>query len=38
VRPGRKIGHVNLTGAADEIPELRRRATRVAAVLRDGQA
>ncbi|WP_438612827.1 5-(carboxyamino)imidazole ribonucleotide synthase [Kocuria arenosa] len=38
VRPGRKIGHVNLTGAADEIPELRRRAARAAAVLRDGQA
>ncbi|KLU09181.1 MULTISPECIES: 5-(carboxyamino)imidazole ribonucleotide synthase [Kocuria] len=38
VRPGRKIGHVNITGAADEIPELRRRASRAAAVLRDGRA
>ena len=38
VRPGRKIGHVNVTGGAGEIPELRRRASRAAAILRDGRA
>lgn len=37
VRPGRKIGHVNLVGqSADEVDDVRRRAGRVAAVLRDG--
>ncbi|WP_112255824.1 5-(carboxyamino)imidazole ribonucleotide synthase [Kocuria flava] len=36
VRPGRKIGHVNVTGEAGELPELRRRAGHAAAVLRDG--
>jgi 5-(carboxyamino)imidazole ribonucleotide synthase len=37
VRPGRKIGHVNLVGAPGSDPEeLRRRAARVAAVVRDG--
>lgn len=36
VRPGRKIGHVNVVGAAADIPELRRRANRVASIIRDG--
>ncbi|GAA4905384.1 5-(carboxyamino)imidazole ribonucleotide synthase [Stackebrandtia albiflava] len=34
VRPGRKIGHVTVTG--DDVADLRRRATRAAALLRDG--
>ena len=37
VRPGRKIGHVNLVGGAGSDPdELRARAARVAAIIRDG--
>lgn len=37
VRPGRKIGHVNVVGRdASEIEDLRRRANRVAAIIRDG--
>jgi 5-(carboxyamino)imidazole ribonucleotide synthase len=36
VRPGRKIGHVNVVGAAADIPDLRRRADRVASIIRDG--
>ncbi len=37
VRPGRKIGHVNLVGqSADDVDDVRRRAGRVAAILRDG--
>lgn len=37
VRHGRKIGHVNLVGAPGSAPEeLRARASRVAAVVRDG--
>ncbi|WP_136609451.1 5-(carboxyamino)imidazole ribonucleotide synthase [Sinomonas albida] len=37
VRQGRKIGHVNLVGAPGSAPEeLRARASRVAAVVRDG--
>lgn len=37
VRPGRKIGHINIVGsAADEADEVRRRASTVAAIIRDG--
>ncbi|MEN2742984.1 5-(carboxyamino)imidazole ribonucleotide synthase [Sinomonas halotolerans] len=37
VRPGRKIGHVNLVGGPGSSPEdLRARASRVAAIIRDG--
>ncbi|MFD1214659.1 ATP-grasp domain-containing protein, partial [Arthrobacter sp. GCM10027362] len=36
VRPGRKIGHVNVVGDAADIPDLRRRANRVASIIRDG--
>ncbi|MFJ6003440.1 5-(carboxyamino)imidazole ribonucleotide synthase [Arthrobacter sp. NPDC092385] len=37
VRPGRKIGHVNALAAQDEpLAAVRARATRVAAILRDG--
>jgi 5-(carboxyamino)imidazole ribonucleotide synthase len=37
VRPGRKIGHVNLVGGPGTAPqELRTRAAHVAAVIRDG--
>ncbi|MEA5456203.1 5-(carboxyamino)imidazole ribonucleotide synthase [Sinomonas sp. JGH33] len=37
VRPGRKIGHVNLVGGPGSDPgDLRARASRVAAVIRDG--
>lgn len=36
VRPGRKIGHVTITG--DDVPLLRRRASAAAAILRDGHA
>jgi 5-(carboxyamino)imidazole ribonucleotide synthase len=38
VRPGRKIGHVNLTGtAASEVDSVRSRATAVANTIRDGR-
>ncbi|MEJ1179095.1 5-(carboxyamino)imidazole ribonucleotide synthase [Pseudarthrobacter sp. NPDC055928] len=38
VRPGRKIGHVNLAGAStDEVDSVRQRAARVAAIIRDGR-
>ncbi|RLZ02440.1 5-(carboxyamino)imidazole ribonucleotide synthase [Kocuria tytonicola] len=37
VRPGRKIGHVNAVGGADEVQRLRRIATRAAGILRDGE-
>lgn len=37
VRPGRKIGHVNVVGSADETAELRRIATRAAGIIRDGE-
>ncbi|WP_309106943.1 5-(carboxyamino)imidazole ribonucleotide synthase [Arthrobacter sp.] len=38
VRPGRKIGHVNLVGAsAADVESLRERATTVAATIRDGR-
>ena len=37
VRPGRKIGHVNAVGGADEVQRLRRTATRAAGILRDGE-
>jgi 5-(carboxyamino)imidazole ribonucleotide synthase len=38
VRPGRKIGHVNLVGSStEEVDALRRRASRVAAIIRDGR-
>lgn len=37
VRPGRKIGHVNaLAGPEEPLADVRARATRVAAILRDG--
>lgn len=37
VRPGRKIGHVNVLGTQDDgVGELRRRAGLVASILRDG--
>jgi 5-(carboxyamino)imidazole ribonucleotide synthase len=39
VRPGRKIGHVNLVGTSTaEVDSVRRRATRVASIIRDGRA
>ncbi|MDP5227368.1 MULTISPECIES: 5-(carboxyamino)imidazole ribonucleotide synthase [Arthrobacter] len=39
VRPGRKIGHVNIVAAdASQAEELREQAGRVAAILRDGVA
>ncbi|MDN3905303.1 MULTISPECIES: 5-(carboxyamino)imidazole ribonucleotide synthase [Arthrobacter] len=37
VRPGRKIGHVNVIGSTDELPALRRSAGRAAAIIRDGR-
>jgi 5-(carboxyamino)imidazole ribonucleotide synthase len=38
VRPGRKIGHVNLVGAsAADVDSLRQRATVVANIIRDGR-
>ncbi|MCQ1954336.1 5-(carboxyamino)imidazole ribonucleotide synthase [Arthrobacter sp. zg-Y238] len=37
VRPGRKIGHVNAVGSADDLPALRRSAGRAAAIIRDGR-
>jgi 5-(carboxyamino)imidazole ribonucleotide synthase len=38
VRPGRKIGHVNLTGSSTaEVDSVRRRATAVAGIIRDGR-
>lgn len=37
VRPGRKIGHVTLTGTGSETTELRRAATRAAGIIRDGE-
>jgi 5-(carboxyamino)imidazole ribonucleotide synthase len=37
VRPGRKIGHVNAVGqTVEELDEVRFRANRVAAIIRDG--
>ncbi|MGP5071912.1 5-(carboxyamino)imidazole ribonucleotide synthase [Arthrobacter rhombi] len=37
VRPGRKIGHVNLVGAAGQtVDDVRRTATQVADIIRDG--
>jgi len=39
VRPGRKIGHVNLVGAsAGDVDSVRQRATAVASIIRDGRA
>ncbi|MDJ0319635.1 5-(carboxyamino)imidazole ribonucleotide synthase [Pseudarthrobacter sp. PS3-L1] len=39
VRPGRKIGHVNVVGAAvSDVADVRRRASTVAAIIRDGVA
>ncbi|WP_035748837.1 5-(carboxyamino)imidazole ribonucleotide synthase [Arthrobacter sp. 35W] len=39
VRPGRKIGHVNVIGSAgDSVDEVRARATTVASIIRDGAA
>jgi 5-(carboxyamino)imidazole ribonucleotide synthase len=38
VRPGRKIGHVNLVGSStEEVDAVRQRAARVAAIIRDGR-
>ncbi|WP_411376416.1 5-(carboxyamino)imidazole ribonucleotide synthase [Arthrobacter sp. MPF02] len=38
VRPGRKIGHVNLVGTSTaDVESVRRRATMVAAIIRDGR-
>ncbi|TAP44440.1 5-(carboxyamino)imidazole ribonucleotide synthase [Arthrobacter sp. S39] len=38
VRPGRKIGHVNLVGAStDEVDSVRQRASRVAGIIRNGR-
>ena len=38
VRPGRKIGHVNLVGTSTaEVDSVRRRATMVANIIRDGR-
>ncbi|HIY94324.1 MAG TPA: 5-(carboxyamino)imidazole ribonucleotide synthase, partial [Candidatus Rothia avicola] len=36
VKPGRKIGHINMTGPADELPALRQQATAAASLLTDG--
>jgi 5-(carboxyamino)imidazole ribonucleotide synthase len=39
VRPGRKIGHVNLVGSStSDVDSVRRRATMVASIIRDGRA
>jgi 5-(carboxyamino)imidazole ribonucleotide synthase len=39
VRPGRKIGHVNLVGSSTaDVESVRRRATLVASIIRDGRA
>ena len=39
VRPGRKIGHVNLIGTSTaDVDSVRRRATMVANIIRDGRA
>lgn len=39
VRPGRKIGHVNLAGPSTaDVDSVRRRATLVAGIIRDGKA
>lgn len=39
VRPGRKIGHVNLVGPSTaDVDSVRRRATMVASIIRDGRA
>ncbi|MCA1170378.1 5-(carboxyamino)imidazole ribonucleotide synthase [Rothia kristinae] len=38
VRPGRKVGHVNLSGPAAELAQVRRAAREAAAILRDGPA
>jgi 5-(carboxyamino)imidazole ribonucleotide synthase len=38
VRPGRKIGHVNLAGTSTaDVDSVRRRATMVANIIRDGR-
>lgn len=36
-RPGRKIGHVNVTGGAHELEQLRHIAANAASILRDGR-
>ena len=36
-RPGRKIGHVNVTGSAHELEQLRHIAANAASILRDGR-
>jgi 5-(carboxyamino)imidazole ribonucleotide synthase len=38
VRPGRKIGHVNLAGTSTaDVESVRRRAAVVAGIIRDGR-
>ena len=38
VRPGRKIGHVNLVGSSTaDVDSVRRRAAAVAGIIRDGR-
>ena len=36
VKPGRKIGHINMTGPADQLAALRQQATAAASLLTDG--
>ena len=36
-RPGRKIGHVNISGRVDELESLRHSAANAASILRDGR-
>ena len=36
-RPGRKIGHVNITGKRDDLEQLRHSAANAAAIIRDGR-
>mgnify|MGYP005985945399 CR=1 FL=1 len=36
VRPGRKVGHVNVTGPAAEVERLREEAAGAAGIIRDG--
>lgn len=38
VRAGRKIGHINMSGRASELEELRASASRLARILSDGSA
>ncbi|WP_421083561.1 5-(carboxyamino)imidazole ribonucleotide synthase [Rothia nasimurium] len=38
VKPGRKIGHINMTGSAADLDQLRAQATGAASLLTDGPA